>query len=205
MDYGIYFGLNKNEYILDPYIVIPEYFFIDKHCLQRKKNKFLYHKVLKKEIIYKNEIIILNVIGDGNCYFRNLSLYFTNNENYHQFFRELLYIYINKNKEDIIKENPYHLYKDKLIKVIDYIPLIKKEKNFAGELEIAQSIFLYKINIAIYIKDNATSDFKFFNYYNITNSDFINPLASPSAGAPALKYGDVNTVTLSPGEVKGLI
>ena len=34
---------------------------------------------------------------------------------------------------------------------------------------------------------------------------FINPLASPNAGAPALKYGDVNTVTPSPGEVKGLI
>ena len=35
--------------------------------------------------------------------------------------------------------------------------------------------------------------------------DYINPLASPCAGAPALKYGDVNTVTTSPGEVKGLI
>ena len=34
---------------------------------------------------------------------------------------------------------------------------------------------------------------------------YINPLASPSAGALALKYGDVNTVTPSPGEVKGLI
>ena len=33
----------------------------------------------------------------------------------------------------------------------------------------------------------------------------INPFASPYAGAPALKYGDVNTVTPSPGEVKGLI
>ena len=33
---------------------------------------------------------------------------------------------------------------------------------------------------------------------------FINLLASPSAGATALKYGDVNTVTPSPGEVKGL-
>ena len=33
----------------------------------------------------------------------------------------------------------------------------------------------------------------------------INPLASPSAGAPALKYGDVNIVTPSPVEVKGLI
>ena len=33
----------------------------------------------------------------------------------------------------------------------------------------------------------------------------FNPLASPSAGAPAVKYGDVNTETTSPGEVKGLI
>ena len=33
----------------------------------------------------------------------------------------------------------------------------------------------------------------------------INPLASPSARAPALKYGYVNTVTTSPGEVKGLM
>ena len=33
----------------------------------------------------------------------------------------------------------------------------------------------------------------------------INLLALPSSGAPALKYGDVNTVTPSPGEVKGLI
>ena len=30
-------------------------------------------------------------------------------------------------------------------------------------------------------------------------------MASPDAGAPALKCGDVNTVTPSPGEVKGLI
>ena len=34
---------------------------------------------------------------------------------------------------------------------------------------------------------------------------FINPLASPSEGAPALKYGDINTETISHGEVKGLI
>ena len=30
-------------------------------------------------------------------------------------------------------------------------------------------------------------------------------MASPSAGAPALKYRDVNTEITSPGEVKGLI
>ena len=43
------------------------------------------------------------------------------------------------------------------------------------------------------------------NVNNILNhNQIINPLASPCAGAPALKYGDVNTVTPSPGEVKGL-
>ena len=33
----------------------------------------------------------------------------------------------------------------------------------------------------------------------------INPFASPRAGAPALKYGYVNTLIPSPGEAKGLI
>ena len=37
------------------------------------------------------------------------------------------------------------------------------------------------------------------------NLNNFNPLASPSAGAPTLNYGDVNTVTPSPGEAKGLI
>ena len=41
--------------------------------------------------------------------------------------------------------------------------------------------------------------------YQKYNSIYINPLASPSAGAPALKYGDVNTEASSPSEAKGLI
>ena len=36
------------------------------------------------------------------------------------------------------------------------------------------------------------------------NINFINTLDSPSAGANALKYRDVNTEITSPGEVKGL-
>ena len=44
--------------------------------------------------------------------------------------------------------------------------------------------------------------FKVIAYFN---KILINPLASSSEGAPTLNYGDVNTVTPSPGEVKGLI
>ena len=41
--------------------------------------------------------------------------------------------------------------------------------------------------------------------YNSKKELLFNPLASPCAGAPALNYGYVNTVTPSPGEVKGLM
>ena len=48
-------------------------------------------------------------------------------------------------------------------------------------------------------------NFKLLILYIILLTININPLASPSSGAPAFKYGDVNTETTSPGEVKGLI
>ena len=57
--------------------------------------------------------------------------------------------------------------------------------------------------------DFNTLIFKLINYININIFKFliffINPLASPCAGAPALKYGDVNTETPSVGESKGSI
>ena len=43
-----------------------------------------------------------------------------------------------------------------------------------------------------------------FNFL-LSKKNIINPFASPRSGAPALKYGDVNIVTPSLGEVKGLI
>ena len=44
----------------------------------------------------------------------------------------------------------------------------------------------------------------FRNYPNSQQIICLNPLVSPCAGDPALKYGYVNIVTSSPGEVKGL-
>ena len=59
------------------------------------------------------------------------------------------------------------------------------------------------------IKNVRDISYMFASCYNLNNLDLtsfnINLLASPSAGAPALKYGDVNTETTSPDEVKGLI
>ena len=50
---------------------------------------------------------------------------------------------------------------------------------------------------------NGKMEITFFLFCLFKN--IFNPLTSPSAGAPALKYGYVNTETSSPGEAKGLI
>ena len=71
-------------------------------------------------------------------------------------------------------------------------------------------------NLGIKLKENTSSTKVYYsNVFNLEELrnihksfrvfDNINPLASPSAGTPALKYGYVNIVTTSPGEVKGLI
>ena len=111
---------------------------------------------------------------DGNCFYRKLSLYFTDNENYHNFFRHILYYYINTNKEDIKQNNPYNLYKDTLIPLEQYIPYIHQIYKYAEDLEIGQSSILFKLNIAIYKKDtNNNNKYKYYYYYNIPDKDFI--------------------------------
>ena len=65
-------------------------------------------------------------------------------------------------------------------------------------LKTYKLLFFFKV-YPFLLPNNKTEFIK----YLIEN--YINPLASPSAGAPAFKNGDVNTVTPSPGEVKGLM
>ena len=64
----------------------------------------------------------------------------------------------------------------------------------------------FNIYNCYYYKEYIILLYYFFSVgYIIISIILFNPLASPSTGAPALKYGDVNTVTPYPGEVKGLI
>jgi len=77
-----FFKINKKEYNLDPFIIAPNIELINNNKSFMEKNKFLYHKVLTKEKINFTETKIYDVQPDGNCFFRNISLFFTNSENY---------------------------------------------------------------------------------------------------------------------------
>ena len=83
-----------------------------------------------------------------------------------------------------------------------------KFKNIIGIIDFGNSKFLYNKKGSIIFSNNymlrGNKAFSSNNALMDMDTTF-NPLASPSAGAPALKYRYVNTETSSPGEAKGLI
>ena len=67
--------------------------------------------------------------------------------------RATLYEFI-KNKENILLgENDYIDYFGKLYPLKDYINLIKNNYFYIGVFEIAQSLYCFKINIAVFCMD----------------------------------------------------
>ena len=90
------------------------------------------------------------------------------------------------------------------IRIINsYEQSIRENKSYYYEEEKENEIEI-KNNCEIKI-NNELIPFSYFHQFNKKGKYTINLLASLSVGAPALKYGDVNIVTPSPGEVKGLI
>ena len=83
LDIYDFFKISKNEYNIDPFIIAPNMELINSTKIFREKNNFLYHKVLNKENIDFFESKYYDVQPDGNCFFRNISYFFTKNENYY--------------------------------------------------------------------------------------------------------------------------
>ena len=107
----------------------------------------------------------------------------------------------NKNEDFLIQYNEY-LDFDELNYSQFFYGASNSRKYFFSDDTSFSSEFNIEINEEIF-EDSYFSNIYFLGYSK-NLFVFINPLASPSAGAPKLKYGDVNTLSPSPGEVKGL-
>ena len=94
---------------------------------------------------------------------------------------------------------------------------IKQNKNISTTINQTQKLNNSLKNTFTLRKSNLITKLDMKNLNDLNNKlieilknkkiqkNYINPLASPSAGAPALKYGDIKSVTPSPVEVKGLM
>ena len=143
----------------------------------RKIDQFLINiyvtKINNFKINIPNNFFIINEINpDGNCFFRSVSKFFTGNEENYSFFRNIVYNYIGKHKNEYIINNNYIEYKGGVIDIEDYIEMVKLDGNFSGELEISAITKIF--NISIYLFElNENSKFYKLVYKNISESEFI--------------------------------
>ena len=77
-------------------------------------------------LIPKNYFTEIEIIEDGDCFFHAVSKFLSNNQNHHLYIRNIIYNYINMNKEIIQNNNPYIHNNHKIILFDEYLPNILK-------------------------------------------------------------------------------
>ena len=204
------------------------------YIIKKNKNKNLGNKkIILSPLNTAILINIINDLFCNNIYSDSeLHLMKTENKNFKSINYQInnLNLTVNKNMEEsffnkepnisnrkIIKEqlSNSHLnilknHKEKsLIKNGYYSEAEKNNNNKRNSLRNLEELSMTEEKLSAVInciqdkKPCAEECFEWMNSY--IQSDLINPLTSPSAGAPELKYGYVNTMTPSSGEIKGLI
>ena len=122
-----------------------------------------------------NEYIVKKITGYGNCFFRALFYYYRQDEKDFDEYRQLIVSYIENNideylifiaNEDLEDDNINNYTHESLIKkkeyILKYTENAKKDKVWAGYLEISTAGILFNANIRLYIIYNNT-------YKNIMN------------------------------------
>ena len=122
---------------------------------------------------YKLEDMIeINIVGDGNCFFRCLSQVIDNTqENYH-YYRILIYNYIYHNKEhmkNFFPINEKESDNDYNNRYLAFINTIKNNYNYAGDFELAAAAIVLHRKIIVY--RNNFNGYEFLNEYNTTKEN----------------------------------
>ena len=109
-------------------------------------------KIVNKKPIKPNDVVVAPVNKDGNCFYRALSLFFTNSEGNHKIIRDIIYNVAIINKEFI---KPFFLtgLEDDILadhKLENYIERIKNDGLYAGIIEISLATIIFNYTIIIY-------------------------------------------------------
>ena len=117
----------------------------------------------------------IQIYADGNCYYRALSKFMTDKEIYHPFYRNTIYNYIIDNKKNFLDQDSYVDYLEhninSVININEYIEKINTLDFYEGEVEIAATSKLFKINIYIF-ELNKDNEYKFL-YKHMHNENLL--------------------------------
>ena len=123
--------------------------------------------VMNRNEIPAKYIESINVGGDGNCLFRCMSLIYFDKEDYHIFLCSYLYDYILQNYNKILEAFTYTEYKGQSVEIEEYIPKIKENGTYSGEIELSLLSKILEVFISVYVyKSNIFGTFyKSLNFY----------------------------------------
>ena len=119
----------------------------------------LYQLIKNNSDIPKSNLELYEVKKDGNCFYRVLSLYLTQDQNNHDVIRKLIYQATKENKNNLFPfflNNNSDSERDSIInnmKYENYIEQIKKDGFYAGNVEMGTASILLNLNISIYKLD----------------------------------------------------
>ena len=138
----------------------------DSKIINLNINNSLKEKVYSVQDLKLDEIKIIEIRGDGNCFYRCLSYFFSGNTEYYEEIKQLIIKRIENNYEDYLDfygdDDANNLQKEYFSKKeLDYI---KSKNSWGSHYTIAISFLLYNLDIALYVKENQNT-FKRLNFF----------------------------------------
>lgn len=163
-----FLNLNENDYI-------NTIFKTDLNILYDSKK--LYEVIKNKQSIPLNTINIIDVESNGNCYYNALSIFLYNSSQNHLLLRKGISAYCKDNQKQIIDFQPsVEIRKNKYISTEEYIKSMEKIGNWAVDLDIIITSFLFSINIAIYKYEENKEFLEYINFYQYEELTNNNPI-----------------------------
>ena len=135
-------------------------------------NSDLKDLVNNNQNINANQIKIIKVLGDGNCFYRCLSYFFLQSPDYYNEFKQLIIEWIDNNYEQYVNffgdDEKHNLSKEEIAE--KEFKDIKSKDSWGSDYTISIICLLLNIEIAVYINDGSDV-FKPYHYFKIYNNN----------------------------------
>ena len=137
----------------------------------------MYNYIITKNNIPNKCYKQINIDKDGNCFYKCVSYFLYGTIDYHREIRDIISNVCKANLEELCNfQETVEIRKDKYILTRNYIDMISDEGNWATNIDISVTAYIYNINIAIYLKNEDDEDLRYAHLYSYEENNYKNPL-----------------------------
>ena len=133
----------------------------------------MYNYIISKNNITKKQYKLINIDKDGNCFYKCVSYFLYGTIAYHREVRNTISNVCKANLEELSDfQEDVEIRKDKYILARVYIDMISDEGNWATNIDISITAYIYNINIAIYLKNADDEDLRYAHIFSYEDNNY---------------------------------